>query len=79
MPSIAIEYEHKTGGIMADLTLEKWVIDIKKIEAARLAVLFDQLILDRESYINHLKKVLPPYIEKSQQSIYFVKQIYEQL
>jgi colanic acid/amylovoran biosynthesis protein len=79
VPSIAIEYEHKTGGIMADLTLEKWVIDIKKIEAARLAVLFDQLILDRESYINHLKKVLPPYIEKSQQSIYFVKQIYEQL
>jgi len=78
VPSIAIEYEHKTRGIMTDLGLEKWVVDIHKINAAQLVDLFDQLVIVRDDYVNHLKKVLPPYIERAQEPIYFVKKIYEQ-
>lgn len=78
VPAIAIGYEHKTRGIMADLDLEHWVIDIEDIEITRLVALFDELISHREVYIGQLKKVLPPYIERAKQSIFFVKKTYEE-
>jgi colanic acid/amylovoran biosynthesis protein len=77
VPAIAVGYEHKTLGIMTDLGLEKWVMDIKNIEADKAETLFAELVKNREEYIGHLRKNLPPYIAQSQNNIYIVKNIYE--
>jgi colanic acid/amylovoran biosynthesis protein len=79
VPSIAIGYEHKTLGIMTDLGLEKWVLDIKNIEIENAKSLFDELVKNREHYLSHLKSKLPPYIIKSENSILIVKDIYERI
>jgi colanic acid/amylovoran biosynthesis protein len=36
VPCLAIEYEHKTRGIMRDLGLEEWVLPIDEVSHARL-------------------------------------------
>lgn len=77
VPAIAIGYEYKTRGIMADLGLEEWVVDIQTAHPTQLMHLFDKLILGRYVYINQLKKILPRYIEQAKSSIYFVREIYE--
>ncbi|HSW81069.1 MAG TPA: polysaccharide pyruvyl transferase family protein [Candidatus Saccharimonas sp.] len=65
VPCIAIEYEHKTGGIMHDLDLDKWVIKIEAVTAPKLKTLLEQLVAERKSYLTHLKKVLPPYVQQA--------------
>lgn len=77
VPAIAVGYEHKTLGIMTDLGLEKWVMDIKNIQADKTVALFDDLVRNREQYIAHLRSTLPPYIAQSENNIYIVKNIYE--
>jgi hypothetical protein len=78
IPCIAIEYEHKTRGIMRDLSLEEWVINITKINTCELIKLFDLLVINHNSYINKLKEILPPYIKRERESIYFVKNVFNQ-
>ena len=39
--------------------------------------LFDQLVIHKEDYREQLKKILPSYIKRSQESIFFVKKIYD--
>jgi colanic acid/amylovoran biosynthesis protein len=77
VPSIAIEYEHKTSGIMTDLGLGQWVINIKKTESENLIALFDELVSKRDAYVAHLQSVLPAYIGQARDAILFVKKIYE--
>ncbi|HTH93046.1 MAG TPA: polysaccharide pyruvyl transferase family protein [Candidatus Paceibacterota bacterium] len=77
VPSMAIEYEHKTRGIMADLGLEQWVVNIKKVESDNLIDMFDRLTRERSVYLRHLDTVLPGYIEEANKAIYTVKDIYE--
>jgi hypothetical protein len=62
---------------MRDLGLEKWVVQIDTVAEGGLPHLFDELILGKEKYIDNLKQLLPVYIEKSQKSIFFVKDIYK--
>jgi colanic acid/amylovoran biosynthesis protein len=78
VPSIAIGYEYKTQGIMADLGLSDWVIDIERVDPSKLTQLFDQLVAHKSDYVKELRKALPPYIEQAKKSISFVKEIYEQ-
>ena len=72
VPAIAIGYEHKTEGIMRDLGLEKWVMPIENVRVDLLKALFDDLVKNRNEYIQHLQEVLPPYIERARNSIYLV-------
>ena len=44
VPCIAIEYEHKSRGIMRELGLEHWVLAIGDVTEARLGRLFDKLV-----------------------------------
>lgn len=76
VPSIAIQYEHKTRGIMRDLNLEKWVIDIDKTDKNLLVKMFDELYSNRAEYVKQLNTSLPPYIDKAKQTIEIVKSIY---
>lgn len=75
VPSIAIQYEHKTRGIMRELDLEDWVIDIDKTDFNNLKDLFDKIVVNKEEYINKLNKNLLPYIKKAEETIYIVKDI----
>ena len=76
VPALAIEYEHKTTGIMRDLELEDWVLPIEDVTANRLTVLFDQLMLDRAAYIQKLDRVLPAYIAKAGESCGLIERAY---
>ncbi|HSW65813.1 MAG TPA: polysaccharide pyruvyl transferase family protein [Bacillota bacterium] len=68
VPAIAIEYEHKTSGIMFDLGLEKWVVPIDQVSALQLTTLFNELARERSGYLSHLKSVLPVYIKRAHQA-----------
>jgi colanic acid/amylovoran biosynthesis protein len=79
VPAIAIEYEHKTSGIMQDLGLEKWVLRIEDVTTKNLGALFDELVATRTSYVRHLDKVIPDYIEDSERAGVLIKRSYENL
>ncbi len=77
VPSIAVEYEYKTRGIMTDLGLEAWVISMQDVHTQTLITLFESLMKEKNHYINQLKTVLPAYIEKAKSGIHFVKKRYK--
>jgi colanic acid/amylovoran biosynthesis protein len=62
VPVVAIEYEHKTSGIMHDLKLDPWVIPIEAVTAPKLQELLKKLVKERNSYKKGLQKRLPPYV-----------------
>jgi colanic acid/amylovoran biosynthesis protein len=68
VPVLAIEYEHKTSGIMRDLHLEPWVINIESVTAQNLTSLLKNLVQKRPEYKAHLQEHLPPYIKKASQT-----------
>lgn len=77
VPAIAIEYEHKTSGIMADLDLSEWVLKIDTVTGEALAKKIDQIVTNRTSYLAHLKKVLPPYLRHAKDTNRLIKETYE--
>jgi colanic acid/amylovoran biosynthesis protein len=77
VPAIAIEYEHKTSGIMSDLGLEKWVVRIEDVTAPLLIARVDSLMEQMEEYVSHLQATLPRYIDAARQAIALVRRAYE--
>lgn len=77
VPAVAIEYEHKTSGIMLDLDLSEWVVKIEDSNPKMLEKKIDELIEKREEYVTHLKDVLPNYIEKAEQAIVLADEAYQ--
>ncbi len=69
VPGIAIEYEHKTRGIMRDLGLEEWVISISKVTSEKLIQLFGDIVKFREFYKEHLKKIMPGYSHSTDNAV----------
>jgi colanic acid/amylovoran biosynthesis protein len=65
-PALAIEYEHKTSGIMRDLGLADWVIPIREVTAARLSERFTSLETATTDYERQLKERLPDYVIRAQ-------------
>jgi colanic acid/amylovoran biosynthesis protein len=65
VPSIAIEYEHKTRGIMHDLGLDQWIISMTSVTAAKLKTMFDQLLRERDAYSEQLHAELPKYLKRA--------------
>ncbi len=74
VPVVAIEYEHKTSGIMRDLRLEGWVMRIEDVTEHDLTHRLLRLIHDQESYRNHLKEYLPPYVERARLTAEMLKE-----
>ncbi len=68
VPVVAIEYEHKTSGIMHDLGLSDWVIGIEGVTAPKLQKLLNELLLGHKSYKKALQQNLPPYIARAQEA-----------
>jgi colanic acid/amylovoran biosynthesis protein len=65
VPCIAIEYEHKSRGIMRELELEHWVLAIADVTEERLGNLFDEMVRERDAYRNHLTNVMPQYVRRA--------------
>lgn len=79
VPAVAIEYEHKTSGIMHDLGLEKWVVRIEDVTADILVEMFDDLVSQRASYVRDLRKVMPNYIAEANNAGTLIRTAYEKL
>lgn len=77
IPAVAIRYEHKTSGIMKDLGLSKWVINIEDITAPKMIKLLDQLVSEKDSYVSHLHKVIPDYIQQAHEATKKIQDVYE--
>jgi colanic acid/amylovoran biosynthesis protein len=69
VPALAIEYEHKTSGIMRDLELEQWVLPMDGLAANDIQVRFDALIAGRAEYVEHLRRVLPAYRRRADEFV----------
>jgi colanic acid/amylovoran biosynthesis protein len=64
VPCVAIEYEHKTAGIMAELDLSDWVVRIEDVSGSRFLDLVDRAYTSRASYAEYLAAVMPAYVER---------------
>lgn len=69
VPVLAIEYEHKTSGIMRDLKLEDWVIKIEQATTQNLTKQLKKLVEEQAQYRKHLRQHLPPYLQQAHQTI----------
>lgn len=77
VPVVAIEYEHKTRGIMKGLGLEDLTIDIHDVTAESLKERVDLLLRDRQKYKQLLVDNLPNQIRESRKAIDVIKQHYD--
>lgn len=65
VPCVAIEYEHKTRGIMSDLGLGEWVLPMADVIHDRLWALVEPLLMDPTHYRRILDANLPGYVERA--------------
>lgn len=77
VPVVAIEYEHKTRGIMRGLGLEPLTIDIRDVTFPALRERVDTLLADRQPYQNLIKQNLPAQIAESRKAMEVIKELYE--
>jgi colanic acid/amylovoran biosynthesis protein len=59
VPAVAIAYQPKTTGIMADLGLEEWVVSIEGLDPGELQRVFDALVSRRDEVHDQLTRVMP--------------------
>ena len=78
VPALAVEYEHKTSGIMEDLGLGNWVVRIEDATADSLIAKFDEMVANRDAYKATLHQVLPPYLEKARDAIRLTEKAYNE-
>ncbi len=76
VPVLAIEYEHKTSGIMRDLRLQNWVIKIEDVTADNVTKALQKLLHDHIGYRIELTKIMPPYVEKAKASAALLAETY---
>lgn len=76
VPVLAIEYEHKTSGIMRDLQLGRWVVKIEDATETSLTQGLRAVIEARTAYRAELKKSVPPYVAQAQHTANLVAEQY---
>lgn len=64
-PVIAIQYQYKTRGVMKNLGLERWVIEIETINSGKLEELLDKLWLERANLCLYLEQTMPKIVNES--------------
>lgn len=68
VPVVAIEYFHKTSGIMQLMELERWVVNIRSVEPEQLERVLENAWLERERTRNQLADKLPMIVNQTQQA-----------
>jgi len=66
VPVLAIEYFHKTSGIMQWLDLQSWVVDIRTLHADQLDQVLERAWQDREATRQIMLEKLPAIIQQAQ-------------
>ncbi|HEX9153242.1 MAG TPA: polysaccharide pyruvyl transferase family protein [Candidatus Saccharimonadales bacterium] len=77
VPVLAIEYEHKTSGIMHDLGLDKWVIKIEDVVSTDLTAALRDLLQGKEQYKKYLHEKVPPYVQEARKTISMLEKSYQ--
>jgi len=77
VPVVAIEYEHKTKGIMRGLGLEPLTVDIQGVTFDTLRQKVDMVLADRDHYRSLIRQHLPDQITESRRAINVIKEAYE--
>ncbi|MQY12766.1 D-inositol-3-phosphate glycosyltransferase [Streptomyces sp. RB5] len=62
VPCAAVEYDHKTRGIMADLGLDDWVVAMEDAAPDTLVPLLDRLAAGADAYRKRLRDIIPGYV-----------------
>lgn len=65
VPVVAVEYEHKTSGIMRDIGLGNWVVKIEHATAKKLTFLLKKVVREQATYRLQLRKQVPPYVRRA--------------
>ncbi|WP_035845631.1 polysaccharide pyruvyl transferase family protein [Kitasatospora azatica] len=65
VPCAAVEYDHKTRGIMADLSLDHWVVPMAEADAPTLIGLLDRLLAESPAYRRFLAAEVPGYAARA--------------
>ena len=68
VPVLAIEYEHKTSGIMHDLGLDEWVYDISTVDGAMLVAGLRRLFARRAEVVAQLAERMPAYQARARET-----------
>jgi polysaccharide pyruvyl transferase WcaK-like protein len=71
-----IQYNHKASGIMTDLDLSEWVVNIEDTSTPKLIRMVDQLIESAQDYRTHLAAVIPPYVERAREAVELTQQAF---
>jgi colanic acid/amylovoran biosynthesis protein len=66
VPVLAIEYFHKTSGIMQWFDLQKWVVDIRTLNSAQLDRALEEAWEQREAIHHQISVQLPVIVQQSQ-------------
>lgn len=77
VPVVAIEYEHKTRGIMRGLGIEGLTLDIHTLTFDTLAEKVDEVIAHRGDYAQLIETNLAGQIKKSQSAMEMIKEAYD--
>jgi colanic acid/amylovoran biosynthesis protein len=77
VPVIAIEYEHKTRGIMQGLGLEALTLDINDATSATLKKKVDLLLKNRDHYRALIEQNLPEQIQHSHNAIEAIRDMHD--
>ncbi|HSE61704.1 MAG TPA: polysaccharide pyruvyl transferase family protein [Candidatus Saccharimonadales bacterium] len=77
VPVVAIEYEHKTRGIMRGLGIESLTLDIHTLSLDTLKAKIDDVIAHRSEYSQLIQTNLVGQIKKSQSAMEIIKEVYE--
>lgn len=76
VPTVAIAYEYKTLGVMESLGLLKWCLEMKNLQYDKLVELFEQLLLEKQGYLNVLKNNLEKQQLIASQTAMQVKELF---
>lgn len=78
VPVVAIEYEHKTRGIMRGLGIEELTLPIGDVDTSLLVKTVDGLLDNRDAYSAKIKMNMPSEIAKSRKAIELIHADYAQ-
>jgi colanic acid/amylovoran biosynthesis protein len=68
VPGLCISYEHKALGFMAQLDLERFAFDIRRLDCRALRAAADELIDHREELVEHLRRRIPELRHRAQRT-----------
>jgi colanic acid/amylovoran biosynthesis protein len=68
VPSVAIEYRFKTRGIMRMFGLERWVVDIERVDGPGLIEALEAAWMEREPIRETIRQMMPSITEQAGQA-----------